>query len=85
MAWQPGQPVLTATDEAAWMSWKKARKLEQQRERRQRYPRIDYYPSKEARAAIECLCYQGEGGDYSSVIDRLVLEATDLPEYSAMI
>lgn len=44
MTWQPGQPVVTASDHCEWQAWRKAPKLEQQRERRQRYPRIDYYP-----------------------------------------
>ena len=80
MTWQPGQPVMTATDEAQWEAWKRARKLEQQRERRKANPRIDYYPSKEARAIIESLLRPCAGGDYSSVIDSLVLAAADLPE-----
>ena len=80
MTWQPGQPVMTATDEVEWEAWKRARKLEQQRERRKAHPRIDYYPSKEARAVIESLAHRHVGGDYSSVIDSLVLVAADLPE-----
>jgi hypothetical protein len=72
--------VLTAADHAEWEVWKRARKLEQQRERRRSNPRIDYYPSKEARAVIEAQCYPAAGGDFSSVIDNLVLAAADLPE-----
>lgn len=33
MTWTPGQPVVTAADVADWQAWRKARKLEQQRER----------------------------------------------------
>lgn len=81
MTWQPGQPILSASDNAEWQAWRKARKLEQQRARRRRYPRIDYYPSKEARAAILERIRPGVGGDQSSVIDCLILAATDdLPE-----
>ena len=81
MIWQPGQPVLTPSDTADWQAWRKARKLEQQRARRQLYPRIDYYPSKAARTSILERIRPGVGGDQSSVIDRLILAAADdLPE-----
>ncbi|MEO5811992.1 MAG: hypothetical protein ABIU96_02430 [Rhodanobacter sp.] len=73
MTWQPGLPVVTASDDTDWQAWRKARKLEQQRARRQRYPRIDYYPGKEARAAILARTFPSVGGDQSSVIDRLIL------------
>ena len=73
MTWQPGQPVLSASDTADWQAWRNARKLEAQRARRQQYPRIDYYPSKESRAAILKRIRPGVGGDQSSVIDRLIL------------
>jgi hypothetical protein len=78
MRWQSGQPVSTAGDHADWRAWCKARKLEAQRQRRQRYPRIDYYPGKEALAVIHARTHGFSGGDYSSVIDALVL--TRLPE-----
>lgn len=78
MTWQSGQPVVTASDRAEWRAWSKARKLEQQRQRRRMYPRIDYYPSKDALAVIE---RRAAGRDYSSAIDELVLAGTDeLPE-----
>lgn len=73
MTWQPGQPILSASDDADWQAWRKARKLEQQRARRQQHPRIDYYPSKEAQAAILERIRPRVGGDQSSVIDRLIL------------
>lgn len=53
MTWQSGQPIVTASDHVDWQAWRKARKLEQQRERRQSLPRIDYYPSKAAMAVIQ--------------------------------
>jgi hypothetical protein len=36
MTWRPGQA--SASNDADWLAWREARKLEQQRERRQRYP-----------------------------------------------
>jgi hypothetical protein len=81
MTWQPGLPVLTASDHADWQVWRKARKLEQQRERRNLYPRIDYYPSKAVVTVIHAHTGRFAGGDYSSVIDALVLIAAgELPE-----
>jgi hypothetical protein len=79
MTWQPGQPVLTACDHADWQAWRKARKLEQQRQRRQRINRIDYQPSDEALAVIRPRLTPRVGGDYSSVIDTLILAATGKP------
>jgi hypothetical protein len=73
MTWQPGQPLVSASDSADWKAWRKTNKLAQQRARRQRYPRIDYYPSKEVRAAILARTFPRVGGDQSSVIDRLIL------------
>ncbi len=81
MTWQPGQPVITSDDMADWEAWKRARKLEQQRQRRHALARIDYYPSKDAMAAIMARTGPFAGGDYSSVIDDLVLTAAgSLPE-----
>jgi hypothetical protein len=81
MTWQPGQPILSASDDADWQAWRKARKLEQQRERRQRYPRIDYYPSDVARTVIMANAGNYPGGDFSAVIDRLILSGVgELPE-----
>ena len=50
--------------------------LKRQRERRKMHRRIDYYPSKAAAAVIDGLCSDRAGGDYSRVIDRLVLMAS---------
>lgn len=81
MTWQSGQPILSASDDADWWAWRKARKLEQQRERRRRYPRIDYYPGKNALAVIMANAESRSGCDYSTVIDRLILAAAgELPE-----
>lgn len=83
MTWQPGQRVLTANDHAEWQAWRKARRLEQQRQRRAKYPRIDYYPSNAAQAAIYERTGYFAGGDYSAVIDKLVLAgAAEFPEYT---
>lgn len=73
MTWQPGMPVITPSDQTAWQAWRTARKLEQQRARRQRNPRIDYYPSKEAMTIIDAHIGNIADGNYSSVIDALVL------------
>ncbi|AND70212.1 hypothetical protein ATSB10_27580 [Dyella thiooxydans] len=44
-------------------------------------PRIDYYPSRQAIEAISARTFPYAGGDFSSVIDRLVLAgAATLPE-----
>lgn len=76
MTWRPGQRVLSARDHAEWQAWRKARKLEQQRKRRAMYARIDYYPGDKALRIIG-----QQRGDYSSVIDALVLIAAgELPE-----
>lgn len=81
MTWQPGQPILSASDDADWQAWRKASKLEAQRHRRRQYPRIDYYPGKDALAAINASAGNYPGGDFSSVIDRLILSAAgELPE-----
>lgn len=62
------------------MAWRLARKLEQQRSRRARMRRIDYYPSKDAQVVIEQMWGRSVGCDFSSIIDRLVLAAGDIPE-----
>lgn len=71
--WEPGRPVLTAADHEAWQAWCKARKLDAQRERRHHLRRIDYYPSEDAQAAIDARTHGFAGGDYSSVIDALIV------------
>lgn len=71
---------MTALDRADWQAWRKARKLQQQRERRLRFPRIDYYPGEEARAIIEAVARtrRGADGTWSAVIDALVLGASGI-------
>lgn len=80
--WRPGLPVVTGADFAAWEAWRRARIREGQRQRRRRLRRIDYYPSPEAAEVIDASCFPGTGGDYSSVIDALILAAAQagLPE-----
>jgi len=80
MGWVSGQPVCTPADEQEWRSWRAARKLEQQRSRRARMRRIDYYPSRDALAVIEGMWGRSMGQDFSSIIDRLVLAVSDIPE-----
>lgn len=72
--WKPGLPVVTADDVEAWQAWKKESKLAAQRYRRGKYPRIDYYPCKEARAVILSHVGNWPGGTYSSVIDSIIME-----------
>lgn len=73
MTWQPGQPAVIAADVADWQAWKRTRKIEGQRYRRQHVRRIDYQPGKDAQAIIDARTHRRVGGDYSSVIDALVL------------
>ncbi|MGB5097317.1 MAG: hypothetical protein WBN82_05335 [Porticoccaceae bacterium] len=79
--WQPGKPVKTRDDATAWRTWIKARKLEQQRERRAKLRRIDYYPSREALEVILDACNNGYGGDFASVINRIIEEWAEFPEF----
>lgn len=74
MSWAPGLPVITEQDHQSWQQWRKDRKRQQQRERRAKYPRIDYYPSDEASALIRGLSSNTVGGDFSSVLNRIVSE-----------
>jgi hypothetical protein len=76
--WKPGMPILTAADEVAWRQWRKDSKREAQRTRRARYPRIDYYPDDAAVELIRSRAGRFVGGDYSSVINRIVGEWVEL-------
>jgi len=78
--WEPGRPVVTEDDRLAWQAWKKRCALEAQRARRAMHPRIDYYPSKAALEIIKANTYAYAGGDYSSVINRIVQEWAVIPE-----
>lgn len=71
--WRPGRPVVNDADRAEWMQWRAERKRQQQRDRRARYPRIDYYPTAEAYELIRSLSGPHLGGDFSSVISRVVV------------
>lgn len=72
MRWQSGQPVRTHEDWLEWQVWRKARKLESQRQRRRGCPRIDYYPSEEALAAIRS--HAERNAPVSKIIDGLLLQ-----------
>jgi hypothetical protein len=72
MTWAPGLPVRTEADALAWRQWRAERKRQQQRYRRTRHPRIDYYPDEDADALIRSLSGHFAGGDFSSVINRIV-------------
>jgi hypothetical protein len=74
MNWQPGQPVITGADREAWQQWRRDRKRQQQRERRARSPRIDFYPATEVLALIERERRPHVGGDASSIINRMLRE-----------
>lgn len=72
--WQPGKPVVTPEDWLEWQAWRKASKLEGQRQRRASMTRIDYYPSKAALEAIR----EAERWNtpVSTIIDGLILGET---------
>jgi len=74
MSWQPGQRIVTTQDKVEWESWRRERRREQQRYRRSRNPRIDYYPDEGAAEIIYGLCAPIAGRDLSSVINRIVAE-----------
>jgi hypothetical protein len=85
MTWQPGRRVLTDEDARAWRFWRNERKRQQQRDRRANSHRIDYYPSPMAHYAILARCGPFVGGDYSSVINRVIEEwAARLPPESIL-
>lgn len=77
MSWQPGQPIATKQDHKEWEAWRRESKRESQRWRRARNPRIDYYPSPEADALIRSMGSHSAGGDFSSIINRIVSEWAD--------
>lgn len=58
-----------------WRSWRRTRKLEGQRCRRSTLRRIDYQDvSAEAARVIDSLRTRRAGGDYSSILNRIVAE-----------
>jgi hypothetical protein len=74
LTWKPGLPVLTEADTKAWQEWRRITKREAQRGRRATQPRIDYYPDELAVSIIGRRRGSFAGGDYSSVINRIVAE-----------
>lgn len=70
-----GWAVGFIVDRAEWRRWRRERSLMHQRERRARMRRIDYQDvSDEAAAIIDSECGSFPGGDYSSVLNRIVTE-----------
>ena len=53
--------------------WKRGRTLLLQRQRRERHPRIDYYPNKDALKIVRAFQRTTWPGDASSVIDQIIL------------
>jgi len=78
MTWQPGQPVVSASDHEQRQAWRKARKRKRQRQARQGVKRIDYQPSSQVLAVLDARATRYVGGDYSTVIDQLILQAVDM-------
>lgn len=62
----------TGWQEATYSVYRKARILKGQRDRRAKLRRIDYYPTDKAAAIIDTQIRPCVGGDYSSVISRIV-------------
>jgi hypothetical protein len=77
--WAPGKSVLTSQDHADWLAWRRERKRAQQRDRRARLRRIDYYASPDAAAVLEGLWRSAPGFDFSSIIDRIVRAWASVP------
>jgi len=74
VSWQPGQPVVTEQDHREWEQWRRETKRQAQRARRARNPRIDYYPDEQADELIRSMSHRYVGGDFSSIINRIVSE-----------
>lgn len=81
MAWQPGQPIKSAQDEADWQEGKRRTKAEGQRDRRSRYRRLDYIDVSDQAARVsdaEVATAQRErryiDSTYSAVRNRIVME-----------
>ena len=66
--------MVTAQDHAEWEVWRRDRKRQQERDRRARNHRIDYYPDDAAALVIGSLVRPLAGHDLSSVISRTVGE-----------
>jgi hypothetical protein len=77
----PGWEPETAEEFKAWRDGcRHARALERQRQRRAARPRVDYYPSEEARAVIVARLRSRIHYDQSSVINRLILAGAALED-----
>ncbi len=84
MTWQPGQPVVTDNDHAAWQTWRKARALELQRGRRRSLWRIDYYPGRRVARILAAEAERlGSPVNYHEILDRIICEWDDLPELNS--
>lgn len=65
--------------DAEWRAWRRNRALEQQRDRRSKLRRIDYQDvSDDAAKVIDRECSSCAGGDYSSVLNQIVIEWDEL-------
>jgi hypothetical protein len=72
MTWQPGEPVVSAQDITAWRTWRRSRKLEQQRMRRRKVCRVDYEARPEARALLTHLQQRHWPVGVSAVLDAIL-------------
>ena len=72
--WVPGQTVGSEADHVAWLNWRADRRRQQQRDRRRRYCRIDYYPDDFAATLIYSMVERRAGGDLSSVISKVIAD-----------
>lgn len=69
------EPCADPADPRQWQAWRLRRIREGQRQRRAGLRRIDYQDvSPEAAAVIDGQCGPFAGGDYSSVLNRIVVE-----------
>jgi hypothetical protein len=56
------------------------RRLEQQRDRREKTRRIDYYPSRDAERFIDDALRKGSARSLTEAVDFLICEDRTLPE-----
>jgi hypothetical protein len=75
MTWQPGMPVISEQDHLEWDAWRRESILAAQRHLRVGLRRIDYADvAPEAAAIIDGLPTRSAGGDFSSILNRIVVE-----------
>ena len=79
MTWQPGLPIVTVADHAEWQAWRKTRKLEEHRERRATYARIDYYPSDVALRIIGAQRIRTD--QFGAIVGLMGFGTTDRPHF----